>query len=125
MSIEFTENTVGCWYVELGGGNNYLAALSKTPAGFHLDYRFRYSGSDPRPFEGNDTRSWYSGDIADHDQERVVNGIRATVNTLAAMAHSEVDEVMMNERGIKDFMRRFAAMPWANVRIEPCTDGDQ
>lgn len=114
--IEVTEDMIGLWYVELGGGVNYLAGLAKTARGHHLLYRFRYDGTDPRPFEGNDERHWWECKISDADTERVLSKVRDVVSKLAAVARTRHYEIMMGPGGPEAFILALGAMPWSPER---------
>ena len=132
MTIEIDENTVALWYTELGildnGTANFLAQLKKTDEGHLLTYRLRYEGNDPHPWTGNDKKSWYQAKIRGKDTGEVLQEMRNFVRMVKGAAPdntSPVNEVLMVEGDVQDFLKHLASYEWASVRKIPIGQDNQ
>jgi len=127
--IEFTERTIGVWYVQLVDGPygcDYLGSLWRTDnGGLEAQYRFRYyEGDQSLQFEeSQDRKSWYSLKLSSGpgeglSEEKAIKTMRSMAEVLWKKSGGKRYEVMMDHDGMNVFLERFREMPFVTLREE-------
>lgn len=98
MTIEFTERTLGVWFVTIPNGD-YLAHVCRTEdGGAELQYRFRYYHS-AEPWDEKDVKNWYRAtgiDIA-----KCLHAASEVSKRLAAISGGERYELLRGEGSLE------------------------
>ena len=113
MSIEITKETIGIWFVELGGSQDWLGAVWRTDEGTILRYRFRYYVDD-KTFDSDDKKSWYEVGPMKKTEEEAIEMARYVVKMLAEKAGSKSWETL-NDGDYDLFVERFTELPFNSV----------
>lgn len=118
--IEFSEDTVGVWFVGLPD-SDWLASISMEDGKPCLVYRFRYHVDD-KSFDSKDKKNWFrmepnkgeSGDV-----EKLVDVVRAMAALMALKSNTEVYEIMMeNFDDMAAFLEEFRKAPFVTIEEE-------
>jgi phage terminase Nu1 subunit (DNA packaging protein) len=118
--IEFTEDTVGIWFVGLPD-SDWLASIFMENGKPCLVYRFRYHVDD-KSFDSKDQKNWYrmepnegeAGDVA-----KLVEVVRSIAGLMAVRGDSEVYEIMMeNFADVGAFLEEFKKAPFVSIEEE-------
>ena len=118
MSIEFTEDTVGVWFVGMVG-KDWMCGVSRAGEGrFAFKYRIRYYEHPTDPWDGKDRKSWYKG-TATGTRAGMIENIRQLAAGVRVLAGGgELHECVRGEQESMDaFMDRFLAMPFVHARV--------
>lgn len=117
--IEFTERTIGVWYCELDGSQDYLCSVWRTEeGGLVCKYRFRYYVDD-KSFDSDDKKNWYEMELKKSDfaaEQHLIANMRMVVDLLGKSSGGETYELMMDDGGIDAFIERFKDMPFASTK---------
>ncbi len=117
MSIPFSKDTIGLWYVQLSD-SDWLASIWREDGRPKLSYRFRYY-EDDKSFDSEDRKHWYVLETKDADVHELIETIRVLADKMAGMAGSEVYEIMASDfKNIDDFMEEFGKAPFVSMKKE-------
>lgn len=117
MSIEFSEDTVGLWYVP-SHMRDWMCGLSRAGDEFKIQYRFRYYEHPTDAWDGKDRKSWYEATVGGESREEVL----AKFRELAALLAIKFGDGIVYElvRGLDEsfdsFVERFQALPFIHKR---------
>ncbi len=115
--IEFSEDTVGIWFVGLPD-SDWLASIFIKDGKACLIYRFRYHVDD-KSFDSKDEKNWYTMEPTsgrDGDLEKLLALVRSIAGLMAAKADTEVYEIMMeNFDDMGAFLEEFRKAPFVTI----------
>jgi hypothetical protein len=118
MSIEFTEQTLGVWYVALEG-KDWLCGVTRVGEDrFEFQYRIRYYVDPVDPWDGKDRKSWFEGTFTG-PRDQVIHNMRRMgrgVIVLAGGAGKLYECVRRLDESCDDFMERFSKMPFVHMK---------
>ena len=115
MSIEFTKNTVGVWFVGLPD-QDWLASIDLVGDEARLIYRFRYHDDD-KAWESEDRKNWYQMQTERVDE--LVEITKVLANTLARTVGDTPYELLMADfPDLNAFMDAFSHAPFVSMRQE-------
>jgi hypothetical protein len=112
VCIILDEKIVGLWNFHMKTPEgDYLAAIRELERDvkYELTYRFRYY-KDDKVWDSKDEKHWCQGTLSG-TRHYAVSSFQMIVNMLAKMQGSPTYEVLMDEKGLDDFMRRVEALP--------------
>lgn len=121
--MEFTERTIGVWYVQLltgECGQDWLASLWRDDDGIKGSFRFRYyRGDQSLQFEeSQDVKHWYEIDLHSKTEADAIGVFRGMAEKLAEGSGGEKWELMMGTGGVKQFGEEFLKLPFASAKFE-------
>lgn len=118
--IEFTEDTIGIWFVGLED-SDWLASIFMKDGKACLVYRFRYHVDD-KSFDSKDKKNWYTMEPTagrDGDLEKLLEVVRSIAGLMAAKSDTEVYEIMMeNFDDIGAFLEEFRKAPFVTIEMK-------
>jgi len=124
MTIQVSENTIGIWWSNiLQGAGDILVHLEKESDKISMTMRIRYyDPDDPSndPFSGKDEKKWVSSICKSMNVEKEKETIRYMLKNLDILSNSqgELFEILMNEKGMGDFIERFSKLPFVHLKVE-------
>jgi phage terminase large subunit-like protein len=119
--IELDEKTVGIWFLATSPSQDFLAGICEIEPEkkYRLTYRFRLIKDDKVFDDSEDEKHWYDGTLTG-TRNFVVFTFRRIVREMQQVSEGgELYELMMDERGPDDFIRRLQDMPFAYSRQIP------
>lgn len=118
--IEFSDDTVGIWFVGLPD-SDWLASIFMKDDKPCLVYRFRYHVDD-KSFDSKDEKNWYHmepNETHAGDLDKLLEVVRSIASLMAAKADTEVYEIMMeNFADVGAFLEEFRKAPFVSIEEE-------
>lgn len=123
MSIVLDESVRGLWYcLTIPDEQDFLLALKRiAEKHYEITYRFRYYNSSD-PFDEEDKKSWYQGEIKGISEEDVIAKIHddfmpAVMNATAFINGGEFTELLRGDRSFDEFMEEFMKQDFVHTQI--------
>lgn len=118
--IEFSEDTIGIWFVGLPD-SDWLASIFMKDDKPCLVYRFRYH-VDAKSFDSKDKKHWYHmqpNEADPGDLDKLIDAVRKMAGLMASSAGTEVYEIMMeNFDDMAAFLAEFRKAPFVTIEEE-------
>lgn len=124
--IEMDEKLIGIWYLYLGGMDWMAGVREIVPEEkYELTYRFRhYTGDQSKsPFEDGDKKNWFRGHVTG-TRAYVIAILRGVAKDMYIRSSAEDNFYeLLNDKGVKDLMRRFQDLPFVYAQVQPIERG--
>lgn len=120
MTFQLDDRVLAIWCFELSGGN-WMAFLYKEPAGYVMEYRFRWYRDD-KVHDSKDKRNWYRMafnllDLPKGDEEAVKHG-REVYEFLKTETKSSAGwELIRGARSSDEFIEMLRTMPGVSYKV--------
>jgi len=112
----------GLWFISVNSQSDFLGALFKKPDGNEFLWRMRYYDKPndfPDPFEDNDRKSWHCQKSApDKSIEETLEDVRRIVRIMTQHAEGEVQELLLGNKSVEEFVTFLSQQPWAHMKSE-------
>ena len=117
--IILDQKFIAMWYFQVADDIDFMGGLTATQEPVLMnekqdvtfEYRFRYYKDNLTGLNSEDDKHWYLIRIREHTPQYGLDHVREIVQKVAGGLDARVTEILMDEKGIKEVVRKMKALP--------------